>query len=428
MARNFRGSVLAPVRCCTDTGGHLPALGQPGFLSGLPVIDGVQTQPGDRVLVKDQAVTAGNDYRFQNGVYIIPEEVREEANMPWVRDPDYNETTTDPAVLSMVRVYISEGTNNGAKFAVLTLGQGVKSPAQCRITDDLADTLADPDTYRVQAAIDVYGSQAWIDFLQSQIDTLSGQVQQLEALQLNTPHLGDFYMHQEFNLSTGDPLPLPWTTAVTAAGAPTVDFTSGASGQTTFTLKSDVTNEVQRLTLYWGDSLQLNPFLISYINNELWLACEFMVVMNNGASHANNVLSVGLCENRNAPLSMGHYFIAQVSGADDSLFIKSYDGTNTTSTDTGIDVAPTTSRILRIRFYLNYLNWSQCYVNTVESGPGTWDFAGQFDLTDLNVTDSFQPYVQVDKNSADEPSITVTSCSLHYQRLNQRILITPPYP
>lgn len=76
-------------------------------LTGLLVVDAVQTVAGDRVLVKDQ--TAG----AENGIYAA-------SATAWVREPDWD-GARDVVTGTMVRV--SAGTANGARtFAVSTTG------------------------------------------------------------------------------------------------------------------------------------------------------------------------------------------------------------------------------------------------------------------------------------------------------------------
>lgn len=69
-------------------------------LSGLPVIDGVQTTIGDRVLVKDQVNP------IENGIYIVSG-----ANSSWNRSPD---TRDNLNIISDLKVYILQGLVNRA--------------------------------------------------------------------------------------------------------------------------------------------------------------------------------------------------------------------------------------------------------------------------------------------------------------------------
>jgi hypothetical protein len=103
-----------PVRCATTA--NIAAL------TGTPVVDGVATVNGDRVLVKDQAVA------FANGIYIV--------GTPWTRALDFDASAE---VRGATLVAVSEGASNGDSLWQLSTDDpitlGVTSLAFVPLTD-----------------------------------------------------------------------------------------------------------------------------------------------------------------------------------------------------------------------------------------------------------------------------------------------------
>jgi hypothetical protein len=78
-------------------------------LTGTPIVDGVQSAAGNRILVKAQTNPA------QNGVYLIPS-----GGGAWVRADDANAWSE----LVNATIFISEGTNDGDKLYTCTVDDG----------------------------------------------------------------------------------------------------------------------------------------------------------------------------------------------------------------------------------------------------------------------------------------------------------------
>lgn len=74
-----------------------------GSLSGLLIMDGIQTVAGDRVLVKNQTTTS------QNGIYVV-------ASGAWTRAIDFNSSSN---ILPGTLVYVFKGSSNGGAFFVM---------------------------------------------------------------------------------------------------------------------------------------------------------------------------------------------------------------------------------------------------------------------------------------------------------------------
>lgn len=148
---------------------------------------------------------------------------------------------------------------------------------------------------------------------------------------------GHFRMFNDFELAAGATLPVPLATQDTsAAGSPTLDYVNDAAGGQ-YQMKLATTNEVEALTLYFGDQLVIDPTKKPVVH--LRLKVESDVTGAGGLFAAGDKLVFGLASDRNATLdniTRNAWFM--FAGANHNIYIEGDDGTtDTDDTDTGID-------------------------------------------------------------------------------------------
>lgn len=132
-------------------------------------------------------------------------------------------------------------------------------------------------------------------------------------------------LYEEFVGPAGSTLP-SWlsTQDTSAAGTPTLDYVADASNGA-FQLLHDAQDELQKITLYGGDSIHIpvgkNPFL----------ECRIKINMAGATMSADQRFVCGLASARNATLdSIVTHAWVRMEGADLTLFTEADDGTTDT--------------------------------------------------------------------------------------------------
>lgn len=104
----IQGAIQSDLRCVDDVVIRQVRLATVAnvVLSGLPVIDGIQTSINDRILVKDQSNPV------ENGIYIVAG-----TDKAWYRSPDARDNLN---MITELRVYVSQGVVNKDSVWVLS--------------------------------------------------------------------------------------------------------------------------------------------------------------------------------------------------------------------------------------------------------------------------------------------------------------------
>ena len=203
-----------------------------------------------------------------------------------------------------------------------------------------------------------------------------------------------FEIVEDFLAPAGTTLPAPWAEQDTsAAGAPTTDYVAdGGSGQ--YTLAHDATDEVQTMTLYWGDQLMIDPTKAPVV--------EFRVKVNfAGATFtADQRIVVGLASDRNANLDLvANNVWFRVEGANLDILVEADDGTtDTDDQDSTINIVDNTWTVFRID--LSDLTDIGFFVDGVEQ-------AGAAVSAPL-LAGNLQPFIEIQKDAGvDADSVQI---------------------
>lgn len=170
----------------------------------------------------------------------------------------------------------------------------------------------------------------------------------LQILRFLDPSTGEVRIFEDFLVNPSGSLPGWLTTQDTsAAGSPTKDFATDASGGA-YVLKLAADNEVETLTLYGGDNHLLD--ITSKPRIRVRLKVESDVTGAGGAFAAGDKLVCGLASDRNATLdSVVTHAWFRFEGANHNILVETDDGTtDTDDKDTGSDWAENTYMILEI--------------------------------------------------------------------------------
>lgn len=155
-------------------------------------------------------------------------------------------------------------------------------------------------------------------------------------------HAGLAGVFEHFLPTAGVTLPAPWAKQDTsAAGSPTTDYVANADGGN-YVLKFDTTNEVETLSLYFGDHLFLDVVKRPVFGARFKIEPD--VTGGGGLFAAGDKLVCGLGSARNATLdNMTTNLWIMSAGANLNLYAESDDGTtDSDDVDTGVDYVANT--------------------------------------------------------------------------------------
>jgi len=120
-------------------------------LIGLPVLDGVQVFPGDRILVKDQAAPA------ENGIYVAHP-------AGWIRAPDLFDSCQ--LNLTYNHVWVTEGTVNAGSGYVMTQDPGAvidQDPITFEIFAEAGSSGGGGISFTADAGLDLTGTSLSVE-------------------------------------------------------------------------------------------------------------------------------------------------------------------------------------------------------------------------------------------------------------------------
>lgn len=217
------------------------------------------------------------------------------------------------------------------------------------------------------------------------------------------------YRSEDFLQSSSGTLPDAWAVQDTsAAGSPTLDYVDDAAlGQ--FELTHDSQDEAQNLTLYWGDSLHLDP------TKGLQVDIRCLINTSTAQLTANQRLVVGLASARNATLDSitDHVWMRlEGDGANFDILMEGDDGTtDTNDQDSGLNWSD--NSFATFRFNFETLTEVVMEVD-LEDGSG-FQYAGEVSVPLM--TSQLQPYIELQKDSgAETHSVIVDYVSYAVQR------------
>lgn len=145
---------------------------------------------------------------------------------------------------------------------------------------------------------------------------------------------------EHFNLPTGGTLPAPWAvTDVSAAGAPTLDYT-GSPRYGRFELVGTVNDEAQQLALHWGDHYGITGYK-GDLRNIVVMSFTFELELDAGGGQvtmpATHRAVLGYAQTYNANLDAITRYARLALTGNNNLLIQTDDNAGGPySTDTGV--------------------------------------------------------------------------------------------
>lgn len=169
------------------------------------------------------------------------------------------------------------------------------------------------------------------------------RVNELRAVR-NRSYLDSVSVFEDFCGLAGQTVPPPWATQDTsAAGTPTLGYvTSELNGG--FQLLHDATSEAQNLSLYWGDSLLIDPTKSPIVEAKL------KINFAGAAFSSDQRFVIGLASARNATLdSVASNIWFRIEGTSLNILTETDDGvTDSDDVATGFAVVDNTYFTIRI--------------------------------------------------------------------------------
>lgn len=208
---------------------------------------------------------------------------------------------------------------------------------------------------------------------------------------------------EDFLAPAGTSLPAPWAKQDTsAAGSPVsdyVDATAGSGSNGAFNLALAADNEVESLTLYWGDYTPLGAAHYPYFETTVLIRPD--VTGASGDLAAGDVLVFGLASNRNAThddITLNAWF--RMEGANKNILWETDDDTtDDDDNDTGVDWVADTAIKLAVDFAPDPADATNVkvrfYVDDVLVGTSDMDL-----ISMITAAEQFQPYIEVTKAAA----------------------------
>lgn len=207
-------------------------------------------------------------------------------------------------------------------------------------------------------------------------------------------------LSHDFEFAVGGTLP-SWLAKqdTSAAGTPTLDYVANQAAGL-YRMKPDNTNEVQKITIYGGDQLLLDP------SKDPWMVCRLKVDVAGTALTAVERLVAGMASARNATLdSVATMAWFKLEGANNNITTEADDGTtDTDDQDSTLDYADNT--FLWLRTWIDYARLKAYFeVDLSTTGPANWQAAGApISIPLVTSANLLQPFIEFQKDSGTATS------------------------
>lgn len=206
---------------------------------------------------------------------------------------------------------------------------------------------------------------------------------------------------EDFLQSSSGTLPAPWAKQDTSSsGTPVIDFVDDAANGE-YALTHDDTDEAQKVTLYWGDSLHIP------VDKNPIIDLRVKIAPDTAPWSADQRVVFGLASARNATLdSVATHAWFRMEGNNLNIYYEGDDGTtDTNDQDSGVDYADDTYVDLRID--MENLAAVAFYVD--DTLVGTVDMSA--------ATGNLQPYIELQKDGGtEEDSVVIDYVEVSWDR------------